>query len=278
MYKDLTDYSNTIFYKITCKDPTITDTYIGHTTNFVTRKCSHRNACNYPINAYHNFKVYQFIRANGGWNNWNMSIIGFKNCMNLQEARMEEQKYFVQHNATLNSIQPYITETSLNDITKRVSPHTSENESLKETIILNDVQDNTVTNQSDLSHNYIVNDTYDLNDTDKVQFIPKVKCKKLYSCLKCNFQSRNKKDYNKHLQTKKHERNMNEQNDDSNERSNQCECGKIYRYPSGLSRHKRICKLNNTYNQMNQYNTKFVSNLDFIDTTNANVIYVVLQR
>ena len=39
------DYSNTIIYKITCKDPTVNEVYVGHTTNFVQRKYSHKQNC-----------------------------------------------------------------------------------------------------------------------------------------------------------------------------------------------------------------------------------------
>ena len=35
MQKVEIDYSNTIIYKIVCKDPLIKDVYVGHTTNFV---------------------------------------------------------------------------------------------------------------------------------------------------------------------------------------------------------------------------------------------------
>ena len=35
MPKDIIDYSNTIIYKIYCKNETITDIYVGHTTNFL---------------------------------------------------------------------------------------------------------------------------------------------------------------------------------------------------------------------------------------------------
>lgn len=39
------DYSNTIFYKIFCKDTTIKDLYVGLTTNFVQRKHAHKQSC-----------------------------------------------------------------------------------------------------------------------------------------------------------------------------------------------------------------------------------------
>ena len=36
------DYSNIIIYKIYCKDPSITDVYVGQTSNFAKRKCAHK--------------------------------------------------------------------------------------------------------------------------------------------------------------------------------------------------------------------------------------------
>ena len=102
MPKKDSDYSNTLIYKISCKDKTVTDLYVGHTINFVQRKISHEqnsksNKC----------KLYQIIRSNGGWSNWTMEIIAFFNCTNYTEARMKEQEYFLSLNATLNSIEPF---------------------------------------------------------------------------------------------------------------------------------------------------------------------------
>ena len=39
------DYSNTIFYKIFCKDTTIKELYVGLTTNFVQRRHAHKQSC-----------------------------------------------------------------------------------------------------------------------------------------------------------------------------------------------------------------------------------------
>ena len=39
------DYSNTIIYKITCKNVLVNDVYVGHTTNFVQRKYAHKQGC-----------------------------------------------------------------------------------------------------------------------------------------------------------------------------------------------------------------------------------------
>jgi predicted GIY-YIG superfamily endonuclease len=54
MPKEDVDYSNTIIYKIYCKDETITDVYVGYTTNFTQRKYSHKIACN---NMNNNLKI-----------------------------------------------------------------------------------------------------------------------------------------------------------------------------------------------------------------------------
>jgi len=100
------DYSNTIIYKIFCKDPLITDVYVGHTTNFVQRKYAHKQACNNIKSPCYNLKLYKTIRANGDWINWDMTIIQFYNCKNHLEARHKELAHFVALNATLNSIEP----------------------------------------------------------------------------------------------------------------------------------------------------------------------------
>jgi len=106
MPKTEIDYSSTIIYKITCKDPTIKDLYVGHTTNFVQRKYSHKQGCVNPNASNYKCKLYETIRTTGGWTNWTMEIINFFNCRDHYEARIKEQEYFVLLNATLNSIEP----------------------------------------------------------------------------------------------------------------------------------------------------------------------------
>lgn len=102
MVKKTTDYSSTIIYKITCKDELVKDVYVGHTTDFVKRKYSHKQD---SING--KCKLYAVIRANGGWDNWQMENINFFNCKDLSEAKQREQEYFISLNATLNSVEPF---------------------------------------------------------------------------------------------------------------------------------------------------------------------------
>ena len=95
MPKDEIDYSNTIIYKISCKNKNITDFYIGHTTNFTKRKCLHKQSCNNINN--NKLKIYDIIRKNGYWNNWEMTEIAKYNCKNSAEACIKEQEHVDKH-------------------------------------------------------------------------------------------------------------------------------------------------------------------------------------
>lgn len=96
------DYSNTIIYKLCCNDPTITDIYVGHTTNWTNRKRHHKCRCNNEKDKNHNIYVYQFIREHGGWTNWSMIEIEKISCVDTHEALKNERKYFDLLGATLN--------------------------------------------------------------------------------------------------------------------------------------------------------------------------------
>jgi hypothetical protein len=106
MPKQAMDYSKTIIYKIVCNDLNITETYVGHTTNIVKRRCNHKGHCNNEKSSHHNLKIYQTIRANGGWDNWNMVQVCEFPCNNQEEARTEERRYYELLNASLNMINP----------------------------------------------------------------------------------------------------------------------------------------------------------------------------
>jgi hypothetical protein len=106
MSKAELDYSNTIIYKITCKDPNVNDKYVGHTIDFAKRKYAHSNNARSENSPNYNLKLYKFIRDNGGWNNWKMEIVNFYNCNNLHEAKEKEQEHYIELQATLNSIEP----------------------------------------------------------------------------------------------------------------------------------------------------------------------------
>lgn len=96
------DYSKTYFYKIVCNDLNIKDSYIGHTTNFTSRKSRHKHNCYDTLGTEYNYKVYQFIRDHGGWNNWQMVLIEECACKNSYDASAKERSYYEQLKPTLN--------------------------------------------------------------------------------------------------------------------------------------------------------------------------------
>lgn len=107
MPKTQTDYSNTIIYAICCKDPQIKETYVGHTTNLIQRKNQHKTSCNNINDKSYNRYVYQFIRLNGGFDNWKFLQLDQLICKDKREAECREDYWIKQLNAKLNSNNPY---------------------------------------------------------------------------------------------------------------------------------------------------------------------------
>jgi len=106
MTKKPIDYSKSCIYKLCCRDTNITDCYVGSTTNFRSRKSQHKSKCNKENNKAYNFKVYQFIRDNGGWNNWDIVLIEKVNVNDGYELHKQERKYIEELNSTLNQVIP----------------------------------------------------------------------------------------------------------------------------------------------------------------------------
>ena len=113
------DYSKTIIYKLVHKEDFNNENiYIGFTTDFTRRKTSHRNSCNNEKNKNHNEKKYQYIRGNGGWNEWNMVLIERHNCNDGNEARAREEYWRCQFNAQLNTFRASRTDEQDKEIRK----------------------------------------------------------------------------------------------------------------------------------------------------------------
>lgn len=106
MPKHNTDFSKTKIYKIVCKDLNVRDVYVGHTTDFTRRKCKHKQDCNNPEAKNHNIKLYASIRANGGWDNWDMIQVEDYPCVNKLEASARERHFYEELNGSLNTNKP----------------------------------------------------------------------------------------------------------------------------------------------------------------------------
>lgn len=99
------DYSKAIIYKLYCE--TADEIYVGSTVNFKERKRGHKNVCNNPNAKEYNFKVYQYIRENGGFENFYMEKIEDFPCNDKRELEKREREIKRELNATLNSNEPY---------------------------------------------------------------------------------------------------------------------------------------------------------------------------
>jgi len=114
-----TDYSKALIYKIVCNDIKIKEVYYGSTTNFKARKYNHKSTCHNENHKDYNNPKYQFIRCNGGWNNWNMVLVKEFSCKNKLELEREERLCMEQDENRLNCILPARTDDELKEYYKQ---------------------------------------------------------------------------------------------------------------------------------------------------------------
>ena len=113
------DYSKTYVYRIICNDLSITDCYVGHTVDFRKRKNHHKTTCNNEKDKNHNLILYQFIRENGGWDNWEMIKMETRSCKDSLEAKSIERDFAEKLKATLNTIRPIATPEEVKEMKKK---------------------------------------------------------------------------------------------------------------------------------------------------------------
>lgn len=104
---------NTIYsmYKIQPKNKDLIFSYIGHTSNLNERKSQHiKNTTNVNDKKHYHLKVYQTIRDNGGWDEWEMIELEKFECSTKLQVRMREQELMIQHKTNLNTCKSFITE------------------------------------------------------------------------------------------------------------------------------------------------------------------------
>ena len=74
--------------------------YIGSTINLSIRRCTHKNNCD---NLNINSKLFQIIRSNGGWGEFNCEILIKVKCVNSIELRTKENEIIQALNPSMNS-------------------------------------------------------------------------------------------------------------------------------------------------------------------------------
>jgi len=96
-------YENSIIYKLChCNDLENENIYIGSTTNFRIRKNKHKNSCYNENSKDFNYPVYEYIRNNGGWNEWKMIPIEVFPCKDKKELEVRENYHIELLKSKLN--------------------------------------------------------------------------------------------------------------------------------------------------------------------------------
>ena len=99
-------YNESTIYKICCKDTNVTDEYVGSTTNFGRRKNKHKSTCNCKFNKDYNSPLYQCIRNNGGFENWDMVEVEKYEASDKQDLHKRERYWIETLKSSLNRVVP----------------------------------------------------------------------------------------------------------------------------------------------------------------------------
>jgi hypothetical protein len=220
------DYSNTIIYKITCNDDTITDVYVGHTTNFIQRKHTHKQSCINPDSVNYSLKLYEVIRANGGWNNWKMEIINVFECKDHYEAKTKEHEYFIALNATLNSIDTKSKSTEKKQLKEKT---------IKENFYCMTCNKNYNSSKLLERHNKTIKHLKNIENL----VISQDNSTNIFKCEHCHIECSTQNDWDRHVLTRSHKKHINGLQNFT------CKCGKKYANSSGLWKHAKTCNINN---------------------------------
>ena len=102
----MSNYQNGTIYKIVCKNPEITDCYVGSTTSHLKRKSAHKSNCNNENKKEYNYPVYRYISDNGGWENWEFVLLEDYPCRTKKQLNIRERYWFEKLGARLNSQYP----------------------------------------------------------------------------------------------------------------------------------------------------------------------------
>jgi len=100
-------YQNSIIYKIKHNDDyDDTNIYVGSTTNFRIRKNQHKSDCNNEKCKQYIYRVYQYIRDNGNWDNFVMIPIEEYPCNSKKELEIRERYHIDLLRPALNRTIP----------------------------------------------------------------------------------------------------------------------------------------------------------------------------
>jgi len=119
------DYSKCCIYKIEHNDDESL-VYVGHTTNFDKRKTQHKINCYNDNGKPYNFKVYQMIRENGGWEKFLMLEVEKYPCNDRREAERRENEVIKELKSSMNTNKSFLTQDELTEYKKEYNKEYNE--------------------------------------------------------------------------------------------------------------------------------------------------------
>jgi len=105
-------FKNTIFgliYIIKHKNDDTKKVYIGSTINLKHRINEHKSTCNNEKSKNYNYKLYQYLRENGGFYMFEIIILECYVCNFNHELHDREDDYIKMYDNNLNSKRAYLT-------------------------------------------------------------------------------------------------------------------------------------------------------------------------
>ena len=106
MRSTINDY---FFYKIVNINGDCDLCYVGSTANWGRRLQCHKSSCHNKNSPRYNYKLYQMIRANGGWCEFKMVEIGKAEQLTQRQAHAIEETYRSALKADMNSRRCFVT-------------------------------------------------------------------------------------------------------------------------------------------------------------------------
>ena len=92
------NYNTSHIYNIYCNDTSIKNHYVGSSNSLSYRKIQHKHNCNNENSRKYNIPLYQFIRSNGGWDNFSFEVLEEYPCENKEELLKREEHWIQQYN------------------------------------------------------------------------------------------------------------------------------------------------------------------------------------
>ena len=102
----MVNYKNGCVYKLCSKDPNTTEIYVGSTVCFKQRKSAHKSSCNNEEGGRYKMRLYEFIRENGGFVNWDMIELEKYSATDKKDLEKRERYWLESLKASLNSKVP----------------------------------------------------------------------------------------------------------------------------------------------------------------------------